>query len=138
MIILLKPFRINSDRISCAILYSVSNCIVNVPGKLRVALQIPYLKGGATRQPVFLATSKAIYSGWVLSVHSGKCSPCSSTLPIGKITTVPSLAACAASFVLNSSSQRQVFFSVWHKCKSANALFLFCGKTRSYPGNGNS
>ena len=56
--------------------------------------------------PFFLATSSAMYSGWILSVHRGKCSPCSSTLPMGKITTAPSSAAFAASLVLNSSSHR--------------------------------
>src|ERR1039458_1995582 len=85
-----------------------------VPGKLRVALQILYLNGGATRHPVFLATSSAMYSGWMLSVHRGKWSPCSSTLPTGKITTAPSFAAFSASFVLNSSSHRHRGF--WVSC----------------------
>jgi len=60
------------------------------------------------RQPVFLATSVAMYSDCRLSVHRGRCDPCSSTLPIGKIITVWFAAALAASLVLSSSSHMVV------------------------------
>src|SRR5665647_1091183 len=98
--------------------------MVKVPGKLRVALHIPYLNGGATKQPVFLATSRATYSGWMLSVQRGKWSPCSSTLPIGKITTASSFAAFSASFVLNSSSQRHCGF--WVLCAGLSFGIVVC------------
>jgi hypothetical protein len=66
--------------------------------KIAPALQIPYLSEGATKHPVFSATFKAMYSGWMLSVHRGRGSPCSSTLPMGKITIASSFAAWACLF----------------------------------------
>jgi hypothetical protein len=89
----------------------VSNSMEIVPGKLRAALQIPYRMGGAMRAPVFFAVSSAMYSGCMLSVPRGRWSPCSSTLPTGSIITVPFAEACCASFVLSSSSQRQLLFA---------------------------
>ena len=102
---LVKPLRMNSSSTSFVIVRRVSNWIEIVPGKLRVVLQTPYLMGGAMRVLVFLAASWAMYSGCMLSVHKGKWIPCSSTLPMGMIMTLPFLAACSASFMVSSSNQ---------------------------------
>jgi len=81
-----------------------------VPGNPRVELQTPYLRVGATRLFVLLATSSATNSGCMLSVERGRCSPCSSTLPTGNMMATPVLAAFSASFMLNSSNHRCSFF----------------------------
>ena len=102
---LVKPLRMNSSSTSFVIVWRVSNWIEIVPGKLRAVSQTPYLMGGAMRVPVFLAASWAMYSGCMLSVHKGKWIPCSSTLPMGMIMTLPFFAACSASFMVSSSNQ---------------------------------
>jgi len=81
-----------------------------VPGNPRVELQTPYLRVGATRLFVLLATSSATNSGCMLSVERGRCSPCSSTLPTGNMMATPVLAAFSASFMLSSSNHRCSFF----------------------------
>ena len=83
-----------------------------VPGNPRVELQTPYLRVGATRLFVLLATSSATNSGCMLSVDRGRCFPCSSTLPTGNMMATPVLAAFSASFMLSSSNQRHGFFSL--------------------------